>query len=65
MKWFTIDCNCIFNGCPQLPPLPSFYSIISSQPFRIPQFPYPLVNPGVAIDLFDLQQSIFAAMGPN
>ncbi|GES83481.1 hypothetical protein GLOIN_2v1469914 [Rhizophagus clarus] len=63
MKWLTIDCDCIFNGCPQ--PLPSFYHIASSRPFRIPQFPYPLVNPGVAIDLFDLQEAIFNAMGPN
>ncbi|RIA80882.1 hypothetical protein C1645_583752 [Glomus cerebriforme] len=63
MKWLTIDCDCIFNGCPQ--PLPSFYHIASSRPFMIPQFPYPLVNPGVAIDLFDLQEAIFDAMGPN
>ena len=64
MKWLAIDCDCIFNGCPQPPPLPSFYHIASSQPFVITQFPYPLVNPGVAIDLFDLQEAIFDAMGP-
>ena len=43
-------------------PSPSpFYHITSSKPFVIPQFPYPLVDPGVAIDL---QEAIFDAMGP-
>ncbi|RIA91190.1 hypothetical protein C1645_875604 [Glomus cerebriforme] len=73
MKWITIDCNCIFTGCPQPPPLPSFHAVISSQPFPQPQGPqgpqpqppYPLQRPGVAIDLYDIQQAIFRAMGPN
>ncbi|GES82150.1 hypothetical protein GLOIN_2v1469914 [Rhizophagus clarus] len=69
-SWITIDCNCIFTGCPQHPPLPSFHAVISSQPFPQPQGPqpqppYPLQRPGVAIDLYDIQQAIFRAMGPN
>ena len=65
MKWLTIDRDCIFNGCLQPPSLPSFYHIASSKPFVVPQFPHPLVNPGVAIDLFDIQEQIFDAMGSN
>jgi hypothetical protein len=59
MKWLTIDCNCIFSGCSQ--PLPSFNVIMSSVPLP-PQFPSPLQKPGVAIDLYDIQQAIFNAM---
>ncbi|GBB85562.1 hypothetical protein RclHR1_12050007 [Rhizophagus clarus] len=71
MKWVTIDCACIYSGCPQSPPLPSFHAVISSQPFPQPQglpqpqVPYPLQRPGIAIDLYDIQQAIFEAMGPN
>jgi hypothetical protein len=76
MKWITIDCNCIFTGCPQPPPLPSFHAVVSSQLFpqpqgppqpqgSQPQVPYPLQRPGIAIDLYDIQQAIFRAMGPN
>ncbi|CAB4391152.1 unnamed protein product [Rhizophagus irregularis] len=65
MKWLTIDRDCIYAGCPQPPQLPNLSSVISSVPFRPPQFPYPLQRPGVAIDLYDIQQVIFEAMGPN
>ncbi|CAG8709749.1 16184_t:CDS:2 [Funneliformis caledonium] len=65
MKWLTINCNCIYAGCPQPPPLPSFYTFISSRPFSSPRFPYPLQAPGVAMDVYDLQQAIFSAMGHN
>ncbi|RIA98200.1 hypothetical protein C1645_731844 [Glomus cerebriforme] len=65
MRWLTIDRDCIFTGCPQPPPLPVFYDVISSIPFHPPLFPHPLQTPGVAIDLFDIQQEIFKAMGPN
>jgi len=65
MKWITINRDCIYAGCPQFPQLPNLFSVISSVPFRPPQFPYPLQTPGVAIDLYDIQQSIFQAMGPN
>ncbi|RIA91715.1 hypothetical protein C1645_766854 [Glomus cerebriforme] len=69
MKWITIDCNCIFAGCPQPPAFPTFYTVISSQPFLQgppqPQVPNPLQRPGVAIDLYDIQQAIFRSMGPN
>ncbi|CAG8707019.1 15455_t:CDS:2, partial [Funneliformis mosseae] len=65
MKWLTINCNCIYAGCPQPPPLPSFHTFISSRPFSSPRFPYPLQAPGVAMDLYDLQQAIFSAMGHN
>ena len=71
MKWLTIDRDCIYAGCPQppqapqAPQLPNLFSVISQVPFRIPQFPYPLQRPGVAIDLYDIQQAIFRAMGPN
>ena len=67
MKWITINRDCIYAGCPQPPQLPNLFSVISSVPFRPPQFPYPLQTPGVAIDLllYDIQQSIFQAMGPN
>jgi hypothetical protein len=65
MIWLTIDRDCIFTGCPQPPPLPLLNAVISSEPFHPPQFPYPLQVPGVAIDLFDIQQEIFHAMGPN
>ncbi|CAG8539272.1 4216_t:CDS:2 [Paraglomus occultum] len=64
MKWITIDCDCIYADCAQPPPLPSFYTIISSQqPYPQPQSL--LQRPGVAIDLYDIQQDIFLAMGPN
>ncbi|CAJ0838745.1 306_t:CDS:2 [Entrophospora sp. SA101] len=65
MKWITINRDCIYAGCPQPPQLPNLFSVISSVPFRPPQFPYPLQTSGVAIDLYDIQQSIFQAMGPN
>jgi hypothetical protein len=52
MKWITIDCNCIFSGCSQ--PL-------SSVPLH-PQSSSPLQRPGVAIDLYDIQQAIFRAI---
>ncbi|CAB4380056.1 unnamed protein product [Rhizophagus irregularis] len=54
-EWITIDCNCIFSGCSQ--PL-------SSVPLH-PQSSSPLQRPGVAIDLYDIQQAIFRAMGSN
>ncbi|PKY47506.1 hypothetical protein RhiirA4_421451 [Rhizophagus irregularis] len=60
MKWITIDCNCIFSGCQQ--PFPLFNVVQSSVPLP-PQSPSPLQRPGVAIDLYDIQQSIFRAMG--
>ncbi|CAG8480358.1 3326_t:CDS:2 [Scutellospora calospora] len=48
-KWLTIDRDCIFAGCaPPLPPLP-----VLSQ----------TSEPGVAIDLYEIQQAIFDAMG--
>ncbi|CAB4403966.1 unnamed protein product [Rhizophagus irregularis] len=54
-EWITIDCNCIFSGCSQ--PL-------SSVPLH-PQSSSPFQRPGVAFDLYDIQQAIFRAMGSN
>ena len=62
MKWITINHDCIYAGCPQ--PLPNLFSVVSSVPLPS-QFPNPLQTPGVAIDLYDIQQSIFEVMGPN
>ncbi|CAG8635392.1 9521_t:CDS:2 [Scutellospora calospora] len=51
MKWLTIDRDCIYVGCaPPLPPL----QVLSQTS-----------APGVAIDLYDIQQAIFDAMDKN
>ena len=62
MRWVTIDRDCIYAGCAL--PLPHLQAVISSLPFP-PQTPVPLSVPGVAIDLYDIQQLIFRNMGPN
>ncbi|RGB42975.1 hypothetical protein C1646_738230 [Rhizophagus diaphanus] len=59
MRWVTVDCSCIFSGCQ--PPIPSFNFVMSSAPLPR-QSPSPLQRPGVAIDLYDVQQAIFLAM---
>ncbi|CAG8805675.1 13039_t:CDS:1, partial [Racocetra persica] len=47
-KWLTIDRDCIYAGCaPPLPPL----QVLSQTS-----------APGVAIDLYEIQQAIFDAM---
>ncbi|CAG8484659.1 12092_t:CDS:2 [Dentiscutata erythropus] len=50
-KWLTIDRDCIYEGCaPPLPPL----QVLSQTS-----------APGIAIDLYEIQQAIFDAMGKN
>ncbi|RGB30701.1 hypothetical protein C1646_765018 [Rhizophagus diaphanus] len=58
MKWITIDCSCIYSGCQ--PPILSFNAVVSSAPLPA-NSPSPLQRPGVAIDLYDIQQAIFRA----